>query len=241
MTGPEISVIVPVWNADGFVDEALSSIREQGRSDVETILVDDGSTDGFRARAVRCVRQPNLGPAAARNHGLRLAQGRFIAFLDADDRWVPGHLDRLMAALRENPAAGIAQGRMQQFAVGEDGYEYRSGPYRMPYLGTCLFERRVFDLCGNFDESMRFGEDYDFLFRCWERNVIKCDVEEVSLFYRRHSANMTGNNGATAHMTVLKRRLERIRSGKVDPRQTPGVVFQKYIGDVSEAAQWSRW
>ncbi len=242
MTGPEISVIVPVWNAGKLVDQALASIGEQRVDGVEIILVDDGSTDGFAGRPqCRCLSQPNRGPAAARNHGLREARGSLIAFLDADDLWTPGHLRRLTAALREHPEAGIAQGRMQQFAVRDDGSEYRSGPYRMPYLGTCLFRASVFRDCGVFDESMRFGEDYDFLFRCWEQNVGKLHVEEVSLLYRRHAGNMTGADHAGAHMTVLKRRLDRLRSGQTSAARVPGVVFQQYIGEVSEAAQWRRW
>lgn len=247
MNAPEISVIVPVWNAAAFVDEALASIRGQKVSDLEVILVDDGSTDSFPDRAAeftapaRYVRQSNEGPASARNHGLRLAQGQLVAFLDADDVWTPGHLYRLREALRTNPAAGIAQGRMQQFTIGKDGGEYRSGAYRMPYMGSCLFHRRVFDECGVFDESMRYGEDYDLIFRCWERNVIKCEVDEVSLLYRLHSGNSDWNNSSHAHAIVIKKRLERMRAGSVASNHAPPVPFQKYIGEISEADQWSRW
>jgi len=244
---PEISVIVPVWNAAAFVDEALASIRAQQVSDLEIILIDDGSTDSFPQRAaeftapVRYVRQSNEGPASARNHGLRLAQGQLVAFLDADDLWTPGHLYRLREALRKNPQAGIAQGRMQQFNIDKDGDEYRSGAYRMPYMGSCLFRRRVFDESGVFDESMRYGEDYDLIFRCWERNIIKCEVDEVSLLYRLHSGNSDRINSSHAHAIVIKKRLERMRAGRVASNPVPLVTFQKYIGEISEADQWSRW
>jgi glycosyltransferase involved in cell wall biosynthesis len=243
----EISVIVPVWNAAAFVDDALASIRGQNVSDLELILIDDGSTDSFPDRAAeftapaRYIRQCNEGPASARNRGLRVAQGKLVAFLDADDVWTPGHLSRLREALRTNPAAGIAQGRMQQFMVGKDGVEFRSGAYRMPYMGSCLFQRRVFDECGVFDESMRYGEDYDLMFRCWEHNVIKCEVDEVSLLYRQHSGNSDRNNRSHAHAIVIKKRLERMRAGSIASNHAFPVPFQRYIGEISEANRWSRW
>lgn len=247
MSAAGISVIVPVWNADGLVDQALASIRGQGVSDLELILVDDGSTDAFPKRAAefsgpeRYVRQSNQGPASARNHGLRLAQGSFVAFLDADDVWTPGHLTRLLDALRCNPEAGIAQGRMQQFMIEKDGSEYRSRPYRMPYMGSCLFRRQVFDECGGFDDSMRYGEDYDLMFRCWERNIVKCEVDEVSLLYRRYSGNSSRNNSSQAHVIVIKKRIERMREGRIVPDHAPRVPFQKYIGEAPEAIRWTRW
>lgn len=241
-----ISVVVPVYNGVNFVDEALASIGGQQHADLEVVLVDDGSTDGLPELAarlpaqVRYLRQDNRGPAAARNLGIRSARAGVIAFLDVDDRWTPGHLERLEQALRKSPAAGIAQGRIQQVVVGPDGSEHLSGPYRMPYLGSCLFRRWVFDRCGYFDEQMRFGEDYDLMCRAWEQDIPKCLVEEVSLLYRRHGGNMTHANPGHGHVVVLKKRLERIRAGKADATGARRAVFQDYIGDIEEFARWSR-
>jgi glycosyltransferase involved in cell wall biosynthesis len=99
---PAVTVITPVWNADATLAEAVASVRMQTRSDWEMILIDDGSTDGSAALAESLAAgEPRLrllslganrGPAAARNAGLRAARGRFIAFLDADDRWHPEKL-----------------------------------------------------------------------------------------------------------------------------------------------------
>lgn len=241
-----ISVVVPVYNGLGVLPGALASIEEQDLGNLEVQLVDDGSTDGLSEETVqpwprvRYLRQQNRGPAAARNLGIRRARGELLAFLDADDRWTPGHLRRLESALDHQPAADIAQGRMRQVVAGEEGSERRSGPYRMPYLGSCLFRRSVFDRCGLFDETMRFGEDYDLIVRCWERDIVKCHVEEVSLLYRRHRGNTTRGHYTHSHVVVMKRRLERIRAGEVDPAQPRRAVFQDYIGDTREYDRWER-
>jgi glycosyltransferase involved in cell wall biosynthesis len=241
-----ISVILPVFNGQRFLEEALGSVRDQAHENLEVLLIDDGSTDPpvipeKFTLPIRCIRQNHRGQAAARNRGIREARGEVLAFLDVDDRWTAGHLDRLQSALTRHPDAGIAQGRMRHFTIEDDGTEYRSGPYRMPYMGASLVRRWVFDRCGVFDESMTFGEDYDWMFRCWEQEVPKCVVEEVSLMYRRHPGNMTSGKATESHMPILKRRIERIRSGVVDPSRPHSVRFQDYIGETEKALQWTRW
>jgi len=240
-----ISVIVPVYNGRELLSQAFASIEEQRHPDLEVIVVDDGSTDGLAEcvgqfpPAARYLRQQNRGPAAARNLGIQAARGDMIAFLDADDRWTPGHLERLEQALLQKPDAGVAQGRMQQFVYSADGSEHRSGPYRMPHLGSCLYRRWVFERYGLLDESMRYGEDYDFMCRCWEWDIPKCLVADVSLLYRRHAGNMTRGVHSEAHVIVLKRRLDRIRAGVLDPSKPKSTIFQEYIGETREFDQWS--
>ncbi len=103
---PRVSVIVPLFNKAAFVRRALDSIAAQIYRDFEVIVVDDGSTDdGARIAldypdpAFRTIQQPNAGPGAARNRGLAEAQGELVAFLDADDRWLPAYLGKAVAAL----------------------------------------------------------------------------------------------------------------------------------------------
>lgn len=232
-----ISVVIPEHNGARFLPEALASIEAQRFGDLETLLIDDGSTEELHAPDwVRLFRQQRMGQSAARNRGVRESRGEYLAFLDIDDLWTPGHLSRLHAALMRHPEAGIAQGRMQQLAGGRI-----SGAYRMPYAGSCLFRREAFEHCGGFDETMRLGEDYDFLFRCWEKDIVKIDVEEVSLIYRRHGGNATRGNFARSHMIVLKRRMERIRSGAVDAAEKRSFRFQDYIGETEGAGEWTLW
>jgi glycosyltransferase involved in cell wall biosynthesis len=202
-------------------------------------LVDDGSTDCLESLArqyageLRYIHQEHAGQSAARNRGLREATGEYITFLDIDDLWAPCQLTGLFHALRSHDGAGIAQGLMRQVIETPDGTSCQSAAYRMPYLGSCLFRRWVFDKCGRFDETMPFGEDYDFLFRCWESDVPKVHVDSVSLLYRRHPGNLTIGKNHPAHLLVLKRRIERIKAGFVDPAAPRQAPFQTYIGDVT--------
>lgn len=233
-----ISVIVPVHNGAQFYQSALDSILQQGWPHLEVIIVDDGSTDDLPERVrllgypVHYLKQAQQGPAAARNLGLQRASAEMIAFLDIDDLWVEGHLMRLSAALRDDPDAGIAQGLMRQFVLLPDGRRAMSGRYRMPYLGSCLFRRPILEQCGGFDERMKMGEDYDLMLRCWEKDVAKHCVDEVSFLYRRHAGNMTRGKNQQANMAVLLRRIERIRSGIVAPTAPRRFQFDSYIGDI---------
>ncbi len=230
-----ISITIPAFNGAEFLDAALASIEAQDFADREVLLVDDGSTDELRPPAfVRYFRQDRSGPSAARNRGIRESGGEFLAFLDVDDLWDPGHLSRLHAALIAHPEAGIAQGRMRQLCGNRI-----SGAYRMPYIGSCLFRREVLEVCGGFDETMTLGEDHDLIYRCWERDIVKVHVDPVSLIYRRHAGNTSRGNNLRSHLLVLKRRIERIRAGLLDPSQQRRVPFPEYMGETEGANQWS--
>ena len=238
MPGESVSVIIPAHNGARFYLNVINSILLQNWGDLEVIVVDDGSTDGLDETIrstplpVRYLRQEQRGPAAARNAGLRVASGEKIGFLDIDDLWTAGHLARLWKALEQNSEAGFAQGLMRQFVLLPNGVRLLSGAYRMPYLGACLFRRQVFRQCGEFDEKLQMGEDYDFIFRCWENDIPTCIVDEASLLYRRHEGNMTRGKNKKANIAVLLRRIERIRSGAIDPLAPRRFELSSYIGDL---------
>ena len=115
-----VSVIMPVYNGERFLLDAVRSVEAQGLERLEILVIDDGSTDGTAAilaglgSRVRAVRQPNRGPAAARNQGLALARGNVIAFLDADDLWSPGGLADMLAHLEAHPEIDIVQGLIER-------------------------------------------------------------------------------------------------------------------------------
>jgi len=115
---PTVSVVIPAYNAERYIGETLESVLAQTYRDFEVVVVDDGSTDGTReivrgyGEPVRLVEQPNSGPAAARNRGVREARGEFIAFIDADDLWLPEKL-ALQVPLFDDEEVGLVSCRVQ--------------------------------------------------------------------------------------------------------------------------------
>lgn len=254
--------MAPALNAARFYPQWLQSIEAQEYDNLEIILVDDGSDDdqsaaglSFLTRnapmSLRYLRQDHRGPAAARNLAIRSSAADYFAFLDLDDLWARGTLHRLANVLDEHPDAGIAQGLIRKFFTGsDDKLYYCSESYRFVNLGASLFRRQVFDQCGLLDESLRFGEDFDLIIRCWEQGIRKIDVPAVALLYQRHDHNMT-NGKSTVELgavQVYKRRLDRMRAHLVDPAiiQARRVSFPDYIGrtvgpfdeGLKEALEW---
>src|SRR5436305_1935247 len=107
---PLVSVVMPAFNAEAFVAEGIESVLAQDYECVEVIVVDDGSTDNTSAVAsrypVKCIAQKNSGIAAARNAGVAVSRGSLVAFLDADDIWLPGKLSTQVAYLLKHPEVG---------------------------------------------------------------------------------------------------------------------------------------
>lgn len=134
-----ISIVVPAYNYAHLLPRAIDSVACQHAGDIELIVVDDGSTDTTpevlkeyvrRYPWIRSVRQENAGAASARNHGIRLASGRFVLLLDADDELLPGALSALGAAAAEHPDAGIVLGGL--ISVYPDGHERLRLPHAIP-------------------------------------------------------------------------------------------------------------
>jgi glycosyltransferase involved in cell wall biosynthesis len=121
---PKVSVVVPTYNNAALLHESLDGVRRQTFTDFELIVVDDGSTDGTAeavekyGQSVRYIYQPNQGPAAARNKGVSLAQGAFVAFCDHDDVWNERHLEKLMDCFAANPGAAMVFDDAQRFGEG---------------------------------------------------------------------------------------------------------------------------
>ncbi|MGD1906786.1 MAG: glycosyltransferase family 2 protein [Leptolyngbyaceae cyanobacterium] len=203
-TQPTISVIIPVYNGAKFLPEAIANVEAQGRSDLEIIVIDDGSTDDTAAVAqalgdrIRYTHQSNQGPAAARNRGLEIAEGAFIAFLDVDDQWPAEKLDHQLAAFATNPQLEIVNGyvQMMQAVPRTDGgwdFQPRHAPLVSFNLGSALFRKSVFETVGNFDASQIHSEDVDWFMHARELGVAMVVLEEVTLLYRKHGDNLTGD------------------------------------------------
>ena len=224
MANPLLTVVIPVYNAARFLPEAVASIGLQRYQPIEIIVVDDGSTDNCPEVAaglgseVRYIRQENAGPAAARNHGLSLARGEFISFLDADDLWPPQKLSIQMARLLAEPELDFVLGRTQyQVLPGGElpslNFEAPENVVTQTVVGSGVYRRRVFDRIGGFDESFRFGEDTDWFIRALENDVAMRILRSITLLYRMHGRNLTQDRTTVRHqlMVLLQRSMERRR------------------------------
>jgi glycosyltransferase involved in cell wall biosynthesis len=222
MSTPLVSGVVPVFNGERYLAEALDSMLGQTYSPVEVIVADDGSTDGTRAVVegyggrVRYLHQPNQGHGAARNLGLGAAEGEFVAFLDADDLWHPEKLERQMARFRARPELDACVTLVHNFRSPElgGGEEIDDGPLPGYRSGTLLARRALFEAVGHFDTALRFGNDTDWFLRVADHGAEVELLPEVLLHRRLHGANRSirlGQASRREYVRIVKASLDRRR------------------------------
>jgi glycosyltransferase involved in cell wall biosynthesis len=228
---PLISCIVPVFNGERYLGEALESILKQSYQSLEIIVVDDGSTDGTAAvmghyaGQVRLLRQANAGTAAARNLGLNAANGEFIAFLDADDLWHPEKLERQTARFQTRPELDYCVTHVQNFWVPElIEEERRFRDHRISKAlpgystGTLLVRRALFDTVGQFNPAIKHADDTEWFLRTSEHGAAMELLPDVLLYRRLHQTNLSrlrASNSRDQYLQILKTALDRRRLNKM--------------------------
>jgi len=226
---PNISVILPVFNGEHFIESALNNLREQQYSKLEVIIVDDGSTDNTKVIAKNFIQlnkqlkchynyQAHTGVAAARNLGLQLSNSDWIAFLDVDDLWPKHKLESHLRRFKENPELSAALGQTQFVDIDPFTQQETDGiNCSQMLLGTGLYKRSLFNQVGLFNTSLRHGEDWDWFLRCREASIaIKVFSCDDGLIYRRHINNLSlqKKRNHSDLMRLLKHSLDR-RFGSV--------------------------
>ncbi|MDX1640985.1 MAG: glycosyltransferase family A protein [Balneolaceae bacterium] len=171
---PLISVIIPVYNGAEFIDETLKSAFSQTYSNIEIIVVDDGSTDHTseivaKYPDVHYIYQENQGVSVARNTAISAAKGNYIAFLDADDIWMPDKLTIQMEFMRKNPEIRIVTTEKENFMEpGTELPDYLKPNYKWETVGenlpsTMIVHRSVFEEIGYYSPEYSSGEDREWL------------------------------------------------------------------------------
>ena len=201
---PKVSVVVPVFNGERFIGEALASLQREHNVKAEIIVVDDGSTDGSvrmtkalaeQDERIRLIVGEHRGVSAARNVGVRAATADYITFLDCDDICFPGRIARQVFKLASNRNAAVVVGETLWFEALTPDLQPVPGTRHMRglcvTLHSALFNRSVFETYGFFDEQLSSCEDLDFFLRLSEGGACFFIETEIASLYRRHPGNMT--------------------------------------------------
>ncbi len=229
-----ISCIVPVFDGDKYLAEALHSILAQTHRPLEIIVADDGSTDGtsaivarYRDR-VRHLFQANAGVAAACNLGLGAALGDFVAFLSADDLWHPEKLARQIARFQARPQLDLCVTHVQNFWIPElkeEAERFRDHRMAQPLPGyvpqALLARRRLFDAVGYFNTALRHADSTDWFLRAAEYGAVMEILPDVLVYRRLHRSNLSRQMAAASreeYLQLLKTSLDsRRREGATSP------------------------
>ena len=206
-----VSVIIACYNCEQFIEETLDSVLRQTYHELEIIVVDDASTDGTvnlieskeadDTRLKLLINEQNMGAAAARNRGLALARGRYIAICDADDLWGNDKIDQQLNILQKgNVIVGCNTKLIDE--VGNN-LRFRKYPldvtrnyekfWAFPAHSSIVFDRQMLPWNLNYDENYRQAEDYKVLLAYSKAVAIKnCDKTHVK--YRLHKNNLSNRN-----------------------------------------------
>ncbi len=197
---PLFTVIIPTFNRKDFLKIAVNSVFDQTFDDFEIIIIDDGSTDDtkqmlyeYSDKRIKYFYQENKGVSFARNKGLEQSNGKYIAFLDSDDRWVANKLEKTFEYINNFPEIKIFHTEEVWYRRGKllnqnkkhkkpDGYVYFNAlPICCIGMSTAVVEKELFDDVGIFDQSLPACEDYDFWLRATSRYEVKLIPQSLTI------------------------------------------------------------
>src|SRR5579859_2999501 len=239
---PAVSVIIPTYAHSTYIGQTLESVFSQAFEDYEVIVVNDGSPDDAGSRLadlsasgrIHYVEQPHSGPAVARNHGLSLSRGEFIAFLDDDDLWPGDKLEWQVRYLRLNPTVGAVAGdrfwwdgvsppprvpsKTREIRVLTWESLFRGNPSASP--GQVLLRRSILDRVGFLNPDIWGADDFDLWFRI--AGVTRFELHDrIALLYRAHNSNASHQ---LDRMLANTRAVIEAQVAKAPPTRAPALV-----------------
>ncbi|MHB1035979.1 MAG: glycosyltransferase family 2 protein [Pirellulales bacterium] len=261
-TIPAVSVVIATYNYGQFLAGALDSVLAQTFTDWEAIIVDDGSTDDtpevvrpyLGDERIRYERTDHLGQPGAKNVGIRLSRSPLVAFLDADDLWLPSKLERQVALFHNDPELGVVysrrlwmdeQGRMIESPQPELYHgEVLAKMFKDNFVcfSSSMVRRAVFDEVGAFDERIPLAIDYDLWLRVAQRYRFDY-VDEPLVLYRTGHANLSqrGEERLFIALAIMRRFLdERGGRNSLDRRTVRRAYAETYLHIGQAKARRSR-
>jgi glycosyltransferase involved in cell wall biosynthesis len=216
LTNPVVSVIIPAYNAAAFLETAIQSVQQQTCTRWELVIIDDGSTDEtlriaatYQAQDARItvISQPNRGVSAARNLGVAHSQGELLAFLDADDQWLPAKLSQHIAQFQAQPRLGVSFAQVEFLSTaGEATGQFTSAQLTGLQPANFLAEnpttttsnwvlrREVLEQVGGFCEDMSYSEDLEWLLRAsYQSQWQIAGLAQVLTRYRTSSSGLSAD------------------------------------------------
>ena len=252
-SNPVVSVIIPTYNRAEYIKAAIASVLAQDFDDFEIIIIDDGSTDDTRGivaaiadERIRYLPQENKGRSFARNVALRHATGRYIAFLDSDDCYLPGKLSLQVRYMDANPETGMVYTSAHcidgtgnrlpaQYLATMSGRIYQAVAFFQPVtitLPTVMVRRALMAETGGFDEAMERFEDTDMWRRLSKRTMIDA-LPEFTCELRTHGDNQLASQNPKQIIAALNYYAQKIRQedaamGRVALRRGLGTLYYYY-------------
>lgn len=222
MNSPKVSVIIPTYNSAHFIIEAVDSVLAQTFTDFEVLVIDDGSKDNTKevltekyGNSIQYFYKENSGVSKARNFGIEKAKGKYVAFLDSDDAWIPEKLEKQIVALEKNPANKACYSSFYLCDENLNPTGINSSERKADALtdlllignvvatpSTVIAEKELFQQVGGFDDQLSQCADWEM----WIRLATKTEfiyIDEPLLKYRIHGANMSKNAALLEKDTIL--------------------------------------
>lgn len=259
MNLPKVSVIIPNYNYAKYISKAIDSVLAQTYTNTEVIVVDDGSKDeshtilrGYGDK-IKFLEQQNQGVSLARNNGVANSSGAFVAFLDADDMWLPAKLERQMQKFFDDKEIGLVHCSMsyidpddevcgeerngKQGWLAEEILKFKEGVV-IGAGSTGVVRRDVFDEVGGFDRRCSTAADWDFCYQVATKYKIGF-VPDALVLYRLHGSNMHSNIGVMEHDMMIG--FEKAFSGETsaDRRECFGNLHKTLAGSYFYAGQYT--
>lgn len=254
---PKVSVVMPCYNNAAYVRQAVDSVLQQDYPNIELIVVDDGSKDNSLevlasyGDRIRVIVQPNQGPAAARNNGIRHATGDYIAFLDSDDLWLPGKLSAQLEFLQKNPdfiacfcSWSVWDGKstidIPAPTAAERGQlqQNRSGWLYLPLLKesvittiSVVIRRKTVEEVGFFNQEYTVGEDHDYWLRLSRCGKI-AKLKQIYALYRQNPHSTTNKvHAKNFSLLVLQSAVAKFGLCSPDGECLPEALYQQYLAE----------